>query len=750
MPKENRSEFAITGMHCAACANRIEKELANAEGVGSANVNFATSRATVIFNPDLTSYKKLGALIRSIGYDYIETEDGADSTQEAETLLHEKEYKESKKRFLISLVLTLPVAFLSMTGHIYRPLEDILNFPGRSVIELLLTTVVLFWCGSQFFTGAITAAKHRAADMNTLVAIGTFSAYIFSLVAMIFPKFFITTGHSSALYFEASAMIITLILMGRFLEARARQKTSTAIRSLMELQPKTAHVEKDGTEQDIAITELRIGDIIIVKPGEKIPVDGEVISGTSSVDESMITGESVPVSKSTGAAVIGATINQTGSLKMRATKVGKDTLLQQIIKMVKEAQGSKAPIQKGADIIASYFVPVVICIAIAAFVIWFAISSHETRISMALTTFISVLIVACPCALGLATPTAIMVGTGKGAENGILIKSGEALEIAHKVTTVVMDKTGTITTGKPSVTDILPHNMDEKQLLRLVASLESKSEHPLAVAILSKGKELNIEVLPVENFEATPGFGIKGIVTGKSMIAGTALMLQREGVNFEDIDTEALHKQGKTLVFIAVDGEFAGTIAIADTIKKGTKKALERLENIGLETIMLTGDNRLTANEIAREAGIKNVMAELLPGDKNEVIKRLQKEGKIVAMVGDGINDAPSLAQANVGIAMGNGTDIAMEAADITLVRGNLDGVAASIDLSRATIKNIKENLFFAFFYNILGIPIAAGILYPFTGWLLNPVIASLAMALSSVSVVTNALRLRNLRLGME
>ncbi len=531
--------------------------------------------------------------------------------------------------------------------------------------------------------------------------------------------------------------------MGRLLEARARSKTSGAIHALIGLQPKLARVVRDGKEQDIPIAEVQLGDVIVVRPGEKVPVDGEVIEGNSSIDESMLTGEPVPVQKQTGDTVIGATMNKTGSFRMRATRIGKDTVLQQIVRLVQQAQGSKAPIQRLADLIASYFVPVVISLAIATFVVWFDVSPPETRLNMAVLTFVSVLIIACPCALGLATPTAIMVGTGRGAQSGILIKGGEALETAHKLTTIVLDKTGTITRGVPSVTDVEAQGMDRRTLLQLAASAEAGSEHPLGEAIQRSAEEEGIEKLPVSGFNAIPGHGIEAEVGGKKVLIGTPLLLKNHGIAVDAASARDLADAGKTPIFMAVDGAYAGVIAIADPIKDGSAGAVKRLHELGLEVIMLTGDNRRTADSIARQVGLDRVVAEVLPDGKGEEIRKLQAQGKVVAMVGDGINDAPALAQADVGIAMGSGTDVAIEAADITLVKGDLNGVISSIALSRATIANIKQNLFFAFIYNILGIPIAAGILYPFTGWLLSPIIASLTMAMSSVSVVTNALRLR-------
>jgi Cu+-exporting ATPase len=758
--KGERCELPLLGMHCASCAGRIEKALGGASGVITANVNFATSRATLQYDPKVTGVEQLSQVVRDLGYDVIaagqgEQSAGMEDQQVAEVTVREAEYRQQKVRFLVALALTIPVAVLAMAGHLVPALEDVMDFPGRVWLELVLTTPVLFWAGRGFYTGAWAAARHRSADMNTLVSLGTLSAYLYSVVATVAPGWLsVGTGTdqgagahgiamSGGVYYESAAIIVTLILMGRLLEARARSKTSGAIRALIGLQPKTARVERDGVEQDIPVAELQLGDLVLVRPGEKVPVDGEVIEGASSVDESMLTGEPLPVRKKTGDTVIGATLNKTGSFRLRATRIGKDTVLQQIVRLVQEAQGSKAPIQRLADTIAGYFVPVVICIAIGTFVLWFDLAPPETRTTMALLTFVSVLIIACPCALGLATPTAIMVGTGRGAQSGILIKGGEALETAHKLTTIVLDKTGTITRGVPSVTDIVAHGVDEATLLRLAAAAEAGSEHPLGESIVRSAEERGVTRVSASGFNAIPGYGIEATVEERSVLIGTARLLHDRGMEVDEKASHQLAEEGKTPIFIAIDGAFAGVIAISDPIKEGSRGAIERLHALGLEVVMLTGDNKRTAEAIARQVGVDRVLAEILPEGKNEEIKKLQAQGKLVAMVGDGINDAPALAQANVGIAMGSGTDVAMEAADITLVRGDLNGVVSSIALSRATIANIKQNLFFAFIYNILGIPIAAGVLYPMTGWLLSPIIASLAMALSSVSVVSNALRLR-------
>ncbi|HEX8234981.1 MAG TPA: heavy metal translocating P-type ATPase [Abditibacteriaceae bacterium] len=779
VPETARTDLPLLGMHCAACATRIEKALNRAEGVKSCSVNFATTRATVHYNPQATDPATLREVVKQAGYDAIapqqsapasthshdgqahSTTNGASSMTEAEQEARAQEYRSQKTKFLIALALTIPIAATAMGAHLVPAWNKVLNAAWRPWFELALTTPVLFWAGREFFFGAWVAAKHRAADMNTLVALGTSAAYAYSLVATVAPGLFhhITSthgGHSGmadasmadapmvSVYYEVAAIVVTLILMGRLLEAGARARTGGAIRALMGLQPKTARVERDGREQDIPIEEVRVGDVVLVRPGEKVPVDGEVVSGHSTVDESMLTGEPLPVTKQTGDIIIGATLNKTGAFRLRATKVGSDTVLQQIVRLVQEAQGSKAPIQKLADRISGVFVPLVLCVAIAAFVVWFIAAPVENRLTMALLTFVSVLIIACPCALGLATPTAIMVGTGRGAQSGVLIKGGEALELAHKLTTVVLDKTGTITQGKPVVTDVLPQSpWTADELLRLAASAERGSEHPLGEAIVSSAQERGLDLSQPQNFNAMAGHGIEALVDGRKVLLGNLKLLRQYGLAPDEAAAQHLADAGKTAMYMAVDNTFAGIIAVADKEKDGSRGAVQRLHRMGLEVVMLTGDNRRTAEAIARQTGIHRVLAEVLPEGKAEAIRTLQAEGKTVAMVGDGINDAPALAQADVGIAMGSGTDVAMEAADITLVRGDLNGVVSSIALSRATVRNIKQNLFFAFVYNVLGIPLAAGVLYPFTGWLLSPIFASLAMALSSVSVVTNALRLR-------
>ncbi len=775
------ADLPLLGMHCSACAVRIEKALNRALGVEAANVNFATTRATVAFDPAQTDLHRLRETVQKAGYDAIVLESPPPKTegdetapapapvqslQDAENAAREREYHDQKTRFVVALVLTIPLAVMAMGGHLLPSLERFFNFPGRSFFELLLTAPVLFWAGREFFFGAWAAAKHRAADMNTLVAIGTLAAFLYSVAVTFVPGAFevrgnmagmngsgmMMTGRSAmgpAVYYEVAAIVVTLILMGRLLEARARAQTGSAIRALMGLQAKTARVERGGQELEVALGDVRVGDIVTVRPGEKIPVDGILVSGESSVDESMLTGEPLPVKKSAGETVIGATINGTGSFRFVASAVGSETVLSGIVRLVQQAQGSKAPIQKLADTVSGVFVPIVICIAIATFVAWFLFAPMENRLTLALLTSVSVLVIACPCALGLATPTAIMVGTGRGAQNGILIKGGEALETAHRLTSIVLDKTGTITQGHASVTDVLPASgFSDDELLRLVASAEQGSEHPVGEAILRSAKEKGLALAPVESFQAAMGHGIEARVEGRALLIGNAKLLRERGVTVDEAGADTLAKAGKTPIFVAVDEKFAGVVAVADPIKDGSRGAIEALHRLGLEVTMLSGDNPQTAEAIARQVDIDRVFAGVLPSGKVEKIKELQAEGKVVAMVGDGINDAPALAQADVGIAMGTGTDVAMEAADITLIKGDLRGVAGSLALSRATVRNIKQNLFFAFIYNIIGIPIAAGVLYPLNHqWLLSPILASLAMALSSVSVVSNALRLRSFKI---
>ena len=740
----SRVEMPVLGMHCAACASRIEGALKLAPGVSRAAVNYATGRATVDYDPAATAPADLIGVVREVGYDAVlpTPEDAGDSAAEA---ARDDDFRRTRRKFLVGAALTLPVAVVAMAGHLVPALADALDFPGRVWLELALTTPVLFWCGREFFTGAWAAARHRAADMNTLVAIGTLSAYAYSVAATVAPTWLAVGGHAghgvaAGVYYEVAAVIVTLILLGRLLEARARSATGGAVRALVGLAPKTARVERDGVETDVPLGEVVVGDTVRVRPGEKVPVDGTVLDGASAVDEGMVTGEPMPVAKTAGDPVIGATVNGTGSFRMTATKVGADTVLRQIVRLVQEAQGSKAPIQRLADAVAGYFVPAVLCLAVVTFVAWYDLSPPESRLTFALLTFVSVLIIACPCALGLATPTAVLVGTGRGAQAGILIKGGEALEAAGRLTTVVLDKTGTVTQGKPAVTDVVPVGVSADDLVRYAASAERGSEHPLARAVTDAAQARGLTVPPATLFEAVAGHGLSATVEGQAVLVGNARLLTSRGVAFDPKVVEAA--AGRTVLLVAVGGKYAGLIAVADPVKPTSKAAVARLVALGLDVVLLTGDNRAAADAVARAVGIDRVVAEVLPVGKVAEVRKLQAAGAVVAMVGDGINDAPALAAADVGVAMGTGTDVAIEAADITLVRGDLAGVATAIELSRATMRTIRQNLFFAFAYNVVGIPVAAGVLYPLTGWLLSPMLASAAMALSSVSVVANALRL--------
>ena len=848
-----RVDLPITGMTCAACARRIETKLTRAPGVRRAAVNFATSRATVEYDPAATGTGRLVETVRDVGYGVAGTaradfvvDDSARPSGSAQPLeqrlnalpgvveasfnlgmmqvrveylpgatdvasirraleaygyrvretpgaggdaasvdfeaeARAEEYRDLRRKFWLSAVLSLPILVIAMShGRV-----ALFDRPWINWLQLALATPVVVYGGAQFYRGAWAAFRHRAADMNTLIAVGTGAAYLYSVAATVAPGLFagIVGGGPMAgmagmrdapaagagmvpVYFEAAAVIIALILLGRMLESRAKGQTSDAIRRLMGLQAKTARVVRtvDGAprELDIPVEEVVPGDAVLVRPGEKIPVDGRVTEGASAVDESMLTGESLPVDKAPGDEVFGATLNKTGAFRFEATKVGKDTALQQILKLVQDAQGSKAPIARLADVISGIFTPVVLCVAIATFVAWFVLAPTEVRFTMALVNFVAVLIIACPCALGLATPTAIMVGTGKGAEHGVLIKGGEALETAHRLDTIVLDKTGTITEGEPALTDVVPLNgMSPDELLRLVASAERGSEHPLGEAIVRGAEARGLTLRQASGFNAVAGHGIEATAEGRRLLLGNAKLMRDHGVALDgagegspegspEARAAALAAEGKTPMYAAVGRpaepagwRLAGLVAVADQIKPESAAAVAALQRRRLEVVMMTGDNRRTAESVARQVGIERVLAEVLPEGKAREVKRLQGERKHVGMVGDGINDAPALAQADVGIAIGTGTDVAIEASDVTLIRGDLGGVVTAIALSTATIRTVKQNLFWAFIYNVIGIPVAAGALYPLTGWLLSPVIASAAMSFSSVSVVVNSLRLR-------
>ena len=751
--ERGKISLSVTGMTCAACARRVEKALSGTDGVLAANVNLATEKAAVEYDPSSISTEKLSGVIEGAGYGVVRGEDEAP----------EEEYRTLRGDFLVAAALTA----LILAGSLSYMLGFGTPIPmGWLNLGLLaLATPVQFWAGRRFYRGAWGALRHRSADMNTLVVVGTSAAYLYSAVATLAPQLF-AGGMGADVYFDTSALIITLILLGRLLEARARRRTGEAIKRLAGLGAKTARVARDGEEVDVPVEDVAVGDVVVVRPGEKVPVDGVVVAGESAVDEAMISGEPMPVVKGVGDEVIGATINTSGSFTFEATAVGKDTALRQIMLMVEEAQGTKAPVQRLADRISGVFVPVVVAIATLTFVVWL-LFGPEPAFTFALLNFVAVLIIACPCAMGLATPTSIMVGTGKGAESGILIKGGEALEAAHKLTTVVLDKTGTLTKGEPELTDVVATNgLDEDTLLRLAASAERGSEHPLGEAIVRGAKRRGLPLAEAEGFRATSGGGVGGRVEGRAVLVGSRKFLVESGVGENGLGprAEGFAREGKTTVFVAVDGEPVGMVVVADTVRSESREAVGLLRALGLEVAMITGDDRRTADAVARKLGMDRGLAEVLPQDKALEVKRLQSEGKRVAMVGDGINDAPALAQADVGIAIGTGADVALEAADLTLVSGDVRGVARAIKLSRATVRNIKQNLFWAFAYNVALIPVAAGILYPlFAGGstvpealrpflgeygFLNPVLAAAAMALSSVTVVSNALRLRRVKVG--
>jgi Cu+-exporting ATPase len=748
-PVTIKSTFTVSGMSCASCVARVEKAIMNVPGVISASVNLANGRATVSYLEDV-SLSSIKQAVEDAGFD-VEAE-VAVPQDVIDTADHE--VKKLRNALIMAAVLGIAILILG-----FLP-----SFSGKAYILWALATPVQFWAGLRFYKGAWSALRHKTADMNTLVAVGTSAAYLYSMAATLFPSVFISGVIEPNLYFDTSAMIIVLILLGRFLEARAKGRTSEAIKKLIGLKPKAASVMRDGQEQQIAVDDVIIGDIIIVRPGESIPADGVISEGFSTIDESIITGESIPVDKKAGDEVIGASINRTGSFRFEATRVGANTTLSRIVRLVEQAQGSKAPIQRLADIIASYFVPVVIFIAVITFIVWY-FAGPSPALTYAILNFVAVLIIACPCALGLATPTAIIVGTGKGAQNGILIRNAATLEKAHRVNSVLLDKTGTLTMGQPQLSDIISTGeLAKEELLQLAASAESGSEHPLGQAIVAKAKQDGLEVLPVKSFKAVPGHGVEALIGFRQIVIGNLKLMKDKGIVVEGLEDRAgvLWEEGKTVMFLAVDDSIVGMLALSDTIKPGAAELVKKLRDIGLDITMITGDNRRAAEAIAQQVGIEDVLYDVLPEHKADEVEKLQKAGKTVAMVGDGINDAPALAQADIGIAIGSGTDIAMETADITLTSGELKGIAGAIDLSRRTMRTIRQNLLWAFAYNVLLIPVAAGILYIFFNdgtvpsglhfalgqyGFLNPILAAAAMALSSLTVVSNSLRLKNYRL---
>ena len=735
---ENRI-LSIEGMTCAACAQRIERVVNKLPGIYSVSVNLASEKATVSYAAGVLELSEICGAIDKLGYKAEEAVSGG--TSDKDRLRRQKELKTLRIKLIISAVFALPLLIIAMVPMIVSgDAEGHAGSLRTGIIQLLLVLPVI-GAGYKFYTIGFSSLIKGSPNMDSLIALGTSAAFAFSVINLI-------RGYYHTLYFESAGVIITLILLGKTLEAISKGRTSEAVRKLMGLAPKTAVILRDGAEEEIPIEDVQIGDIIIIKPGEKLPVDGVVTEGHSAIDESMLTGESMPIDKQAGDSVYAATINTTGTLRFKAEKVGADTALAQIIKLVEEAQGGKAPIAALADKVAGVFVPIVCLIAIAVGVAWYFGTSGDLR--FALTVFISVLVIACPCALGLATPTAIMVGTGKGAESGILIKGGEVLENAHFVDTVIFDKTGTLTEGKPAVTDIIPlGGIDSDQLLMIAATAEKGSQHPLGQAIVSEAQERGLETAEAESFDSVTGRGVEAVIKGRALLVGNRGFMEQSDVSIDEIEDESLllAEEGKTPVFIAIDGELAGVIAVADVIKQTGAEAVELLLDMGIEVVMITGDNSKTAAVVAAQAGIERVLAEVLPQDKAGEVKKLQNEGKTVAMVGDGINDAPALVQADIGIAIGSGTDVAMESADIVLMRSDPKDVASAINLSKRTIRTIKQNLFWAFGYNVVGIPVAAGALYLMGGPLMNPMLAAAAMSLSSVSVLLNALRLRQTKL---
>ncbi len=737
--EQTKKTFSIKGMHCASCVVMLERALTKVDGVSEATVNLATEKATVTYDSKKVSDEKLASAVSNVGYQALISEEV--KTEDQEKIEKQRELKILRTKVVVSLVLGALILWGSFPGLMQTAPMILRNF----WVQMLLAVPVQFWAGFEFYRATISSLRHRTANMDTLVAIGTTVAFGYSVFVTVFPELVTKINIEPMPYFDTAAIIIGLILLGRYFEAKAKAGTSEAIKKLIAMQAKTARVLRDGKEIDVPISDVLIGDIIRVRPGEKIPVDGIIIEGESSIDESMITGESMPTDKGVGAVVVGATMNKTGTFTFKATKVGQETMLAQIIKLVQEAQGSKAPIQRLADLVSSYFVPIVLMLAILTFALWYIFGPAPTLL-FALLNMVAVLIIACPCAMGLATPTAIMVGTGKGAEHGILIKDAESLETAHKINTIIFDKTGTLTKGQPGVTDVVAFgDIKEDELLQLAGSIEKGSEHSLAEAIVKAAEIKQLSFSKTEKFQAIPGHGVEALIDGKRIIFGNKRLMEKEKIDTTQADQEmsGMETAGKTVMMLGVENKLVGLIAVADIVKDSAKEGVTALKNLGVEVVILTGDNQRTANAIGGSLGIDRILAEVLPDQKEAEVRKIQAEGKVVAMVGDGINDAPALAAADVGIAMGTGTDVAIEAADITLINKDLKSVAAAIVLSKKTMRTIRMNLFWAFSYNVILIPVAMGALYPFFHLLLNPIFASIAMATSSISVVSNSLLLK-------
>lgn len=743
----------IKSMHCSSCVTRIELALQMMPGVLSARANLGPNAVDVEYDPSKVDFDAIRRAIESAGHKVAEPKAAdikaaVEGDADPEQIASEREYRTLMRKFWFAGIVSIPVMALSYPDLIpglrdWMPMGS----DARRVVWILLGVLslpVLLWSGSQFFVGMWDALRHRSANMHTLIAIGITAAFLYSVVAVAYPGIFPDPALAEV-FWDVTDVVVALVVLGLALEIKAKGRTSEAIKKLIGLQAKTARVVRDGKEIDLPVEEVVVGDVVVVRPGDKIPVDGNIVEGSSAVDESMITGESMPIEKQVGDEVIGATLNKTGSFKFNATKVGKDTALASIVRMVKDAQGSKAPIQRAVDMVSGYFVPTVMILGVLSFVVWYLVGP-EPRFVYATIVFVTTLIIACPCALGLATPTSLTVGIGKGAENGILIRSGDALQTSQKLDSIILDKTGTITRGEPALTDVVvAQGQNDNEVLRLAASLERGSEHPLGEAIVQGAEQRNLSLADTENFAAIPGHGVSGRVDGREVLLGNAKLMRDRTIAIDMLmkDWERLANEGKTPMYVAIDGKPAGLVAVADTVKPDSKIAIEALRHLGIEVVMMTGDNERTAKAIAREVGIERVLAEVLPDGKAHEVQKLQLEGKTVGMVGDGINDAPALAQADVGFAIGTGTDVAIEASDVTLIKGSLIGVVTAIEISRATMRNVRQNLVGAFGYNTLGIPVAMGLLYPFFGVLLSPLIAAAAMAFSSVTVVTNANRLR-------